>query len=320
MANVAGQQSSTSSLSAQAEDDFNRFGRQLAWRARDSAPMLEMTRRLKDRLYMEIGEVTGGFLIGSQEDGTSIAGRSDVDYGLRFQLRHGDSSVLLRRLRRALVAIYPAARAVRVDQPGVSVQVGPSPWHRIELIPVVSSRRRSRRTTSVLAEGIWHGVLPDGAGGWRPTSPEAYADLVTVTDYDRAVPGNAVVVRTVDDRGRVLSESRGRDTGTVRASVRVLKAWKYVHNLPILSLYLLLKTVDVAGLSPVSLSSRETFRRVIRTLVEGDLAAVPDPVNAGNLIEACKAAHKGRVRAAAVAAARDADLAARAEESGSFDE
>lgn len=266
---------------------FRTFGRRIAIPASESANVGEITLYLRRALTAQL-RITSGFKIGSTSDGTAVRGFSDADYALVMQgTRREDSRVLLRRLRRIVRATYPAATEVRVDSPAVSLRLGPAVWHRIELVPVDSYSQEVRQSRNLLDPGIWRGLLPDGASGWRPTAPQRYADLVDICDLAHPIPGNRVIIRSLDETGGIRSETHGPDRGTVTSSIRAAKGWKYFNRLPISSLYLLLATIRIAEAHPRALTVQETLRRLYRLLSDTALAPIDDPVNRGNQIAAC---------------------------------
>lgn len=281
--------------------------RLLAWQFRvpspDTASVLQWTSFVAKAMRLQMRLVTGEIRMGSHLESTAIRGFSDVDHGLVLQLaQNEDSQRVLRMLKRSLVEAVPWARSVRIDTPGVTLQLGPERTHAIEVIPMISYHGSHRGPQSARSLLRWRGQLPDGQGGWRPTAPPAYAALVDEADREHAVPGTANVVGVVDERGRVQSENRGKDSGTVRSSIRVLKTWKYLNDVPILSLYLSLQVLEIANKESGYIPVRRTVREAFRVMVDTQLAPVADPVIEGNLIDPCA----GRNRERAMTAVRSA--------------
>lgn len=110
--------------------------------------------------------------IGSHARGTGVRGTSDLDVLLevpRFNIRRAgnytSSRALLRRVRDALVRRYPSSD-VCVRGPAVAARFEQAP---VDIVP--SAFDSFHGSTKVIA-------IPDGSGGWMPTSPAAHGGYI----------------------------------------------------------------------------------------------------------------------------------------------
>lgn len=141
---------------------------------------------------------------GSFGNGTSIYGRSDVDYmaDIPEENLSRNSFLSLRKLRSLLVRRFPNT-GVRTACPAVIVPFGTDSRETTEITPafyVETVRLGTRNEFKVYG-------IPDCSRGWMRASPDAHNFYVRSIDMD-------------------LSSK-------VKPLVRFIKAWKYFNNVPV---------------------------------------------------------------------------------------
>lgn len=145
------------------------------------------------------------FETGSFGNGTGVRHHSDTDYFavLKADYVRKNSSTVLRDLREALEYTFPRTSNIRVKCPAVSVPFGQYESETLEITPCVFDglvgRHRAFR-------------IPDGNGGWLRSSPDAHNCYVREHDNQMG--------------------------GRLKPLIKLLKAWKFYHNVPIRSFYL----------------------------------------------------------------------------------
>ncbi len=154
------------------------------------------------------------FLGGSFLNDTGIAGYSSVDYFASVDDAGlpSDSTLFLDEVGRALDERFPDA-GVTVRAPAVAVPLGAGASDTVRVIPA----RLAGQT------GAGHRVyeIADGAGGWMKSSPDGHSARIAVVDRELG--------------------------GRLRPLVRLLKAWRYLRDVPISSFYLELRCVEYAA-------------------------------------------------------------------------
>ena len=212
---------------------------------------------------------------GSFGNGTSIYGRSDVDYMASIPKEGlGRSSfVSLRKLRTALAKRFPNTR-VRASCPSVIVPFGTDARETTEITPAfyVGTQHRFK---------VYE--IPDCAGGWMKSSPDAHN----------------FYVRSVD---RNLSSK-------VKPLVRFIKAWKYLNNVPVSSFYLELRVAKYASKKSSILYSAH-IAGIFQFLHNSKLAKVRDPMGISGNISPCRTEPELRMTRSRVTTARTRALKA----------
>ena len=206
---------------------------------------------------------------GSFGNGTSVSGFSDVDYMAEIPVEslHKNSSVSLRKLRNTLAKRFPNTR-VRTSSPAVIVPFGTDARETTEITPAfyVGTQHRFK---------VYE--IPDCAGGWMKSSPDAHN----------------FYVRSVD---RNLSSK-------VKPLVRFIKAWKYLNNVPVSSFYLELRVAKYASKKSSILYSAH-IAGIFRFLHDSELAKVRDPMGISGNISPCRTEPELRMTRSRVTTAR----------------
>jgi hypothetical protein len=193
---------------------FQAFAQRLATPAAASSRAKAHFDAIRDCLAADLA-LRGLTLSGSFGHGTDVRSFSDIDYlaELPRERLPTDSdhclSVVADVLRAGLSAVE-----VRPDPPGVSVHFGSADGDRLEVIP---ARRLSATVRG--PRGTLTYEIPDGRGGWRITSPDLHK--VYVSDPDEFL---AYRLKTL---------------------IRLIKAWKYLYDVPITSIYLELRIASL---------------------------------------------------------------------------
>jgi hypothetical protein len=191
------------------------------------------------------------FRIGSFGNGTSISGYSDVDYLAclpRSALTQNSTSTLA-KVRTVLDARFPLT-GVTVRTPAVVLPFGNYVSEQTEVVPA----------DQVEAKGFPVYEIADGAGGWMRTSPDAH------NEYVRAV--------------------NERLAGKAKPLIRLLKAWKYLCNVPISSFYLELRAGKYAT-GERAIVYYLDLKAILTQLLNAGLAQMQDPMGVSGYIAAC---------------------------------
>lgn len=191
--------------------------------------------------------------IGSFGNGTNVSGYSDVDYLASIptnQLTQSSTNSLA-KVRTALDARFPAT-GVRVNCPAVAVPFGKYRSEDTEVVPADYVQELN---------GFKVYEIADGEGGWMRISPDSHNAYVTRVDT-------------------ALS-------GRLKPLIRFVKAWKFIRNVPISSFYLEMRVAKYAeGESSVVFDI--DVKRVLRSLLDHQLARMQDPTGFSGYISACK--------------------------------
>ena len=155
-------------------------------------------------------------------------------------------------MRDALDRRFPST-GVRVNCPAVKVPFGTVPSETTEIVPA----------DYVAQTGNQYLVydIPDCAGGWMRSSPDAHNDYV----------------RSIDNR----------HTGKVKPLIRFIKAWKFFKQAPISSFYLELRVAKYAD-GEKDIIYAYDVRRVFDMLCQNNLADMRDPMGVSGYIHACR--------------------------------
>lgn len=198
--------------------------------------------------------MTTFFRSGSFGNGTSVRGFSDVDYFAVIPTKclKEDGGKTLVEVRDAFNTRFPQT-GVRVDIPAVLVPFGTDGSESIEVVPADFTRTNKDKYDVYEIAG--------GGSKWVKSSPEAHK----------------AYVKAVDDTF----------SGSVRALIRFMKAWKYLRNVPISSFYLEMRVAKYASTEKY-INYAIDVGQVLTILDNGDsIPAVQDPMGVSGYIHAC---------------------------------
>jgi hypothetical protein len=102
--------------------------------------------------------------------------------------------------------------------------------------------------------------IPDRAGGWMETSPDAHTDYV----------------------GNINTKLKGK----LKPLIRFIKAWKYYRNVQMYSFYLEMKVARYA-LTEKSILYSIDIAQIFRLLLNEELSAMRDPARVSGYIYPC---------------------------------
>ena len=192
---------------------------------------------------------------GSFGNGTSVRGHSDVDYMASIpanKLRE-NSSTSLAALTAVIGARFPNT-GVRTSCPATVVPFGTDASETTEVTPADYLRT---------ADSFRIYDIPNCSGGWVEASPDAHNNYVRETDNQ-------------------LSNK-------VKPLIRLLKAWKYLQDVPISSFYLELRIAKYASTESY-IDYSQDLKRVLRLLNNVDLARIQDPMGISGYVSPCRTA------------------------------
>jgi len=200
-------------------------------------------RELKTRM-----EIHRTFRAGSSSVDTGIAGHSDVDMmvWLQANMASPDSEAVLHRVSAALSSAFGAR--MRVSSPAVIV--GFDDELSVDVVPVIDS-------TEVLTgrlRGEAQLFLPGSSRDWIATNPEAHIKSIQNTDR--------------------------KQYGRLRGLIRLLKAWKYFNQVPIVSYYLESFALHIARQERFSDFPQVEFFKILNCLwrfFQSGNVSIPDP-------------------------------------------
>lgn len=119
---------------------------------------------------------------------------------------------------------------------------------------------------------------------------------------------------------RYVNDKRG---GKVKPLIRFVKAWRYFRYVPISSFYLELRIAKYAH-SEEAIIYDIDVKRVLRSLYDGKLAAMQDPMGVSGYIPACKtdafrADALSKLATAVIRAEKAVEASSRGDILGAFD-
>lgn len=227
--------------------------------------------------------------IGSFGNGTNISGYSDVDYLACIPTNQltVTSTASLVKVKNALAQRFPNT-GVAVSCPAVKVPFGKYKSEDTEI--VVADYIKDENGYKVYE-------IADGNDGWMEVSPDAHNAYVAYVDKQL--------------------------NGKVKPLIRFIKAWKYYQNVPISSFYLEMRVAKYAS-SEKSIVYDIDVKNVLKGLLDGDLAAMQDPMGIAGYIYPCKTtAFKtdalSKLNTAATRAAKARDAASNNDVKTAFD-
>lgn len=215
-------------------------------------------------------------VIGSHARNTAISGSSDLDLMLKLrrdEARWGGSTVssdtILRRVRDDLQARY-GATDIRRDGQAVAVKFGGGAFS-VDVVPAMFAQ---------MFEGRPAYVIPDGAGGWLTTSPQAH--------------------------NRYLAEENNRSRGKLRSIAQLIKFWRECRSpkIPLQSFHVELVLAS-EGICAGVKSYAECLADAFDALAARNGRALQDPIGISGLIPAANTPAKRSAVANALASAAD---------------
>jgi hypothetical protein len=198
-------------------------------------------------------EITRFFRAGSFGNGTSIRNHSDVDYLASIPSKYitVNSNSTLQKVWKALDARFPNS-GIGIRGPAIMIPFGPNGSESTDVVP--AHLVDSDKDKNPIYE------IPDRAGGWMRTSPDAHNAYVANVD-------------------RKLN-------GKVKPLIRFIKAWKYFRNAPLYSFYLEMITTRYASKEPMIVYSID-MNKIFRILWNDQLARMQDPIGISGYISPC---------------------------------
>ena len=214
----------------------------------------EVTRyrkRLYEALDLRFG-LLAFFQSGSFSNGTGISMRSDVDYIARLPMdtQPSSSTTALRTVRDFLSGELHEATSVTISRPTVSVDFS-GVVTAYEIVP--SYLHSGDDDDTVLS-------IPGPDGTWIQSAPKAH--LKYVTDANKL------------------------HNGGVKELARLLKSWKYEHDVPVSSFYLEMRAAQ-HGHTNTSIWHLTSLRNVLKAILDGDVRDMNDPLQLVNRIPSC---------------------------------
>jgi hypothetical protein len=195
---------------------------------------------------------------GSIGNGTGIRHYSDTDYfaSMPVDKLSVNSGTTLREVKSALRYTFHSTSGIEVNSPAVQIPFGNYASENLEVTPC---QFKGMITTSLGNYPLY--MIPDGGGGWMQSSPKAHNKYVT----------------TVDAKLR----------GKLKPLIQLIKAWKYMNDVPIISFYIELRITKLFENS-IILYYDEAVVEVLNHLYDKDLAGIQDPMKVSGLIPSTK--------------------------------
>jgi len=233
-----------------------------------------ITSRLEE--YFDLNQL---FHSGSANNGTSIAGHSDVDFfaSIPREKLKKKSSTSLREIKECLQGRFPNT-SIYVDSPAVVLDFGSGDWDTAEVIPSDYIEKKDDKNVY---------DIPDGNDGWTRSSPATHNTYVSTQNTHH---------------GKKL-----------KPLVRFLKAWKYYRNVPVSSFYLELRVTKwMEGESSIVYDI--DLNTIFKKLDSCELAAIQDPKGISGYIYACSSEANKEDALSKLATAKERAQKARNEE------
>jgi len=224
------------------DEGFEQFLDRLTPRDEDVTAAEGLREEIKECLEARFG-LYAFFRGGSSLSDTGVRGYSSVDYFASMDEHRmtGEALSFLDRVREVLVERFPRAKVV-ARPPGVLISGDGEGRPPLKVIPA--------RLVGQTEAGHHIYEIVDGAGGWMYSSPDAHSDYIASTDY--------------------MLE------GKLKSLIRLLKAWKYVRDVPISSFYLELRCAAYASAEKMIVYSVD-LQHLLEQLWEDQLADIQDP-------------------------------------------
>jgi hypothetical protein len=224
------------------EEGFRDFLQKLTASDRETLDAASHRASIKTRLetYFTLKHY---YRIGSFGNGTSVYGFSDVDYiaALAAADLSQSSNASLTKVRNNLDERFPFT-GVRVNCPAIKIPFGVLGRGTTEVV-----------IADYLGKINGHRVydIPDCAGGWIRSSPDAHNEYVRAADQ--------------------------RLNGKVKPLIRFIKAWKFHQCVPISSFYLEIATAAYSTGEPSIVYATDVYR-VLLAILNLQLQTIKDPM------------------------------------------
>ncbi|MEU3286779.1 nucleotidyltransferase [Streptomyces longwoodensis] len=208
--------------------------------------------RIYDVLDAEFG-VYSFFQSGSFSNGTGISQVSDVDYFARIPLNRKTvkPASFLTLMRSVLKRDLWEAFDVWVSRPTVSIDFK-------QLVTQYEVTPGFYERSGPNGEDVF--LTPGPGDAWRESAPKAHLQYVREAD--------------------------GLHSGKVKGLARLLKAWKYEHNVPVSSFYLEMRAAQY-GMKVDSILYPSALPALVDRMVKHSVRAMNDPTGLVNRITAC---------------------------------
>lgn len=195
---------------------------------------------------------------GSFGNGTGVRHYSDVDYFASIPTKNltANSANFLRKLKSAFQATFWNTQGIEVNTPAVVIPFGKYASENLEVTPCAYNGM----TDTTLGKFPKY-QIPDGNGGWMYSSPQAHNAYVKQVDK--------------------------KLNGKLKPIIKLVKAWKFMNNVPIISFYVELRVTSILSDRAIS-SYDQALYLVFRELYRLQLAAIQDPMRISGLIPASK--------------------------------
>jgi len=159
-------------------------------------------------------------------------------------------------VKSALQYTFHKTKGIEVNTPAVLIPFG---YYASENLEVTPSQFKGMINTILGNFPLY--LIPDGRGEWMQSSPKAHNKYVT----------------TIDTKLR----------GKLKPLIQLIKAWKYMNDVPIISFYLELRITKLFENS-IIFSYDEAVVEVLKHLYDKELSGIQDPMKVSGLIPATK--------------------------------
>lgn len=202
------------------------------------------------------------FETGSYGSGTGIRHYSDTDYfaAIPAMELYDNSGYSLRKIKESLQETFWSTEGIAVKCPAVCIPFGNYASETMEVSPCYFSELLDTPLGKYPAYRI-----ADCNDGWMLSSPKAHKAYVEKQD--------------------------SRLSFSVKKLIRLVKAWKYYNDVPILSFYLELRVTKYAEGENCILYDID-LKRFLKWLLDNDLPSIQDPMGISGLVFACSTSAK----------------------------
>lgn len=204
------------------------------------------------------------FETGSFGNKTGVRHFSDTDYFAVCPPENltGKSFYVLGKVRKALRSTFSRTQVIKVNSPAVTILFGNHASENLEITPCFYYKLSEtpfgkKKSYAIAAAG----------GQWRLSSPQAH---------------NAYV-----------EQHNKRLDGKLKPLIRLVKAWKFFHRVPISSFYLELRITKFLE-DKKKINYAVDLYGIIKKLYDIRLANIQDPMKVSGLITACMTEVKRR--------------------------
>lgn len=246
--------------------------------APDRSVVAERREQLTETLDASTFDAGLLFESGSFSHGTAVKGHSDVDYMAWVSSdRPTRPSSALRSLKSAVDGSHWSIVSTRISSPTVQIEFFSAP--NFEVVPAYYSHKTG-------GERVY--LIPGPGDDWLQSAPEAHSAYV--------------------------SDVNDRLNKRVKGLVRLIKAWKYHHSVPVSSFYLEMRTAEYAS-GESSIYYDIDLRFLMGRIIGGEVRDMNDPLRLVKRIPACSSDANRRAALSMMKEAREhLDLAWEAQE------